>query len=512
LIIAACSSSSESVGQSSERLTAFEPPQVVSTAANFTCFGPAGIETRETSAVWNAGGIGPTGLPFSSSWLVGVVDECLGSGGFAGNGLARAVDSGGALTWTYCNFQNGCGPGGGAVPMADDGQSPPVIAQTGWANDPVLATTKINYGPEFGVGGDLVAYAGLATSNAGGTNPNMVVASISFDGGVTFNKALYVNQNHCNDGTQDQETATFDTTVFPPRLWVGWRWNSSGTYGACVQYFDVDPVAQQVHFSPLPPQEVQNLDRTPFYGVGGIILRAQNGRVTMVYSNTDHHYDCPTNANKEVKWLSVSSDDQGQTWTPSTLIRDTKKFAPCLANNSATSIMRGTFGFTNDTSTGDYYAAVLAKKDTLEIYRSTDQGNTWSSSPIKTLSGGVGSRMFPSLASDGPGRLGVQLFETDGATDTQVTPMFVGSTNAPGNVWDPEFATGPAFPIDNPGGPCSAGTLQCRTLGDYTGLGASVKAVGTQGLPSYIQAWPAFFGAPSIDGNERVMAARGSLD
>ncbi len=321
----------------------------------------------------------------------------------------------------------------------------------------------------------------------------------------------YVNQGHCDDGVQDQPAAAFDTTVFPPRLWVAWRHNGSGgTYGACVQYFDIDPIARAVIPSPNPPQEVQNLDRTPFYGVGGLIVRAQNSRVSLVYSNSDHHWDCPTSPDKEMKWFSVSSDDAGVSWTPSNLIRDTTTFAPCLAANNMSNEMR-TFGFINDSS-GDYYVALPVAKDQIEVWRSTTQGDSWLPGPVWTTfaRGGSGSRAQPFLASDGASRLGLMYYETDTATDTRVTPRLVAATNAASGFWDPPQAAGSSFVIDTAAGPCSQNTQQCRTLGDYAGIAARVK--NTRG-PTYLPAWTAFPpGRPNVVGEERATAVAATVN
>lgn len=485
--VAACSGD-EHIGTVSEKVTTVDPSQLVAPGPPNCGGGGTGIVTAETNAVWSAV-YPPTGV---ASWLVGVNDRCAG-----GVGLARASDTGFPLTWNYCNLTTGCGPGGGAVPPATDGMG---ITQTGWVSDPFLASTRINP--------DVVAYTSLANSNASGTNPNMVVAAISFDGGITFGTNIYVNSGKCGDGTQDQQAAAFDTTIYPPRLWVVWRWNSKGTYGACSRYFDIDPVAQMVLPSP-PAQEVQNLDRTPFYGVGGLLVRGQNGRVTVVYSNSDHHYDCPTTPDKEMKWESVSSDDTGISWHPSVLIRDSMTFAPCQAANNMSNYMR-TFGFIND-NLGDYYVALPTAKATVEVWRSTDQGNSWGSGAIKTITGGAGSRIYPFLASDGASRIAIHYYSTDLATDTRITPIFEGAINAPNGAWDPETAVGPTFPIDTAAGPCTQNTPQCRTLGDYVGIAA--KPYTVRGVKTYLPAWTQFPpGRPSIPSEERSTATRVSCD
>jgi hypothetical protein len=507
-----CASHDEDVGTSSAKITRVDPagPAMVSFNGGPSCAGGPGIEGSETSAVWAAGGTGdPAQGSQSPQWLVGLNSVCAPGLG----GLGRAIDNGSAPSWSYCNMiaappiTTGCGPGGGSVPFATGFQNGNPITQTAFAGDPYLASTRIAFtGPSGTFGGDIVAYTNIAASNASGSNPNMVVAAVSFDSGLTFTSNLYVNEGHCDDGSQDQQAAAFDTTVFPPRLWVTWRWNSKGTFGACVRGFTTDPSTRTI--TPLgPPTEVQNLDRTPFYGVGGLIVRAQNGRVSIVYSNSDHHYDCPSPPTNEMKFLSVSSDDNGVTWTPSTLILDTNTFAPCLANNNVSNEMR-TFGFIND-NLGDYYAAFLSAKDTIQIFLSHDQGNTWTPTPIHQIGPGFnGSLIQPFLASDGASRIGLFFYGTDTATDTIITPTFEGAKNAVSNLWDPVTAAGPSFPIDVAGGPCSQNTNQCRTLGDYSGIAAKIFP-GPQRQPplTYLPAWSAFPpGRPSVVGEERPTA------
>lgn len=516
---AAACSSTENVGSSNEAITTiFTPEKNVTTSISPHCNGAApGVETQETSAAWQAGS---GDLRTSPSWLVGANDFCVG-----GLGLARAIDSGNtAPSWTsYCTMAvgsptiPGCGPGGGDVPRASNvsGTVQQLAGPAGWQSDPYLATTRINFAPS---GRDIVTYTALA--NSGVAQLQMIVTAISFDGGVTFPFNLYVNDSFgsgtgCDDGIQDQPAAAFDTTVFPPRLWVTWRHNGSGgTYGACTQFIDIDPNALTIKLggtSSQPPQNVQNLDRTPFYGVGGLVVRAQNGRVTIVYSNSDHHYNCPSPPTNEMKWESVSSDTAGVTWTPSTLIRDSMTFAPCLMNNNYVNEIRS-HGFIND-ATGDYYAALPVGKDTIEVWRSTDQGNTWGPAPVLTIPArsGNGSRAKPWLASDGAARLGLFWYESDTSTDMRVTPTFRAARNATTGLWDAQAAAGAVFLIDTASGPCNMNTEQCRTLGDYAGMAAKIHT--TRAQKTYVPAWTAFpSGFPSVVGNERATAVSASVD
>ncbi len=508
--------------------TIVEMPAEIVTAGG-AC-GSGGCESSQSSAVWNAGGTPVAAAPpIPPSWIVsfGSAGTLVGDQIFPGEtpiglgGIARAVDGPGPLAWSLDDLSTV--PAAHGDPL-DIGSNTSTILLA----DGVLASTRS--APSGGV--DIVAYVTTAfgsdqtpttTTHLAPVDPDMIVAIISFDGGVTFTQSVYVNEFHCNGLTSsvDQPSAAFDTTVFPPRLWVAWRWNAEartvlGTYGACTQFFDIDPIAKTV-LMPLPrpkPQEVQNLDRSPFQGIGGLVVQAQSGLVSIVYSNSDHHYDCPSSTN-EMKWLSVSSSDQGKHWTSSSLIRDTNSFAPCLANGNVENYKR-TFGFIND-AVGDYYVALPTAQDTVQVFRSIDQGTTWSP-PIHTLSGNVGSRIHPTIASDGPGRIALHYYTTDIATDTFLTPVFIGSSNVALDFWDIERSVGPSFPIDHWTG-CAADTagnlLQCRTLGDYLGMGFKPHGPIVRDEPpvfSYLPAWTAFSDNPiSLLGSERVTATRVAL-
>jgi len=208
-------------------------------------------------------------------------------------------------------------------------------------------------------------------------------------------------------------------------------------------------------------------------------------------------------------WLSISSDDGGLTWGASATIRVSTTFEPCYANNNVADNLRS-FGFIND-NVGDYYAALSVAKDQIEVWRSNTQGDTWFTAPVWTIFArpGSGSRFFPFLASDGPSRIALHYYETDTQTDMQVTPMFEGARNAANALWDPPTPAAPSFIIDTASGPCTPGTQECRTLGDYVGMAAKNQK---RGVPTYLPAWTAFPpDSPNVVGNERVMAVSATV-
>jgi hypothetical protein len=96
-------------------------------------------------------------------------------------------------------------------------------------------------------------------------------------------------------------------------------------------------------------------------------------------------------------------------------------------------------------------------------------------------------------------------YATDTTTDTHITPMFVGWSNAPANAHDAETPAGQTFLAEVPQFPCTPGTLLCRVLGDYIGMGAKPRTMEFQ--KTYLPAWSAFVG-PSEYGNEQPFATR----
>lgn len=336
--------------------------------------------------------------------------------------------------------------------------------------------------------------------------------------GATFSPAgtptQYVNEGLCNDGKQDQQAAAFDLDGVPApsaRLYVVWRYNAHpgqplGTYGACIRAADVDPVNRVITWLG-QPSVVGNMTTEFGYGVGGLIVQAggagTSNRVTVVYSNSDHFYTCPAGGTQNMAWVAVSSDDWGMTWGPSVVIRSTNQFAPCLANDSMVNRQR-TFGFVRDAA-GDYYAALPVSRNSIEVWRSTNRGDTWTR--MKVFSGGTQylERFWPTLASDAAGRVGIHYYTTDRATGTRITPMFVGLKNASTNNWDPETAIGPTFPAEVPQLPCTPKTTQCRVLGDYIGMAAKPRTLELQ--RTYLPAWSTFVG-PSGTPNEQPFATQ----
>src|ERR1700690_2877414 len=116
-LVVACSSD-EQTGSSAEKVTTSEGAGIISTAGGHCGGSGSGIESQETSSVWQAGGFDTHGRPIPASWLVGVNQLCNDPGPNIA-GLARAIDTT-PFSWSaYCNMAANCN-GGLAVPFATD--------------------------------------------------------------------------------------------------------------------------------------------------------------------------------------------------------------------------------------------------------------------------------------------------------------------------------------------------------------------------------------------------------
>jgi len=178
--LGACSS--EPIGSSADKVTGVNGSWVVS--VSYPSYPPgtgSGVETQETSAVWQAGGVTAVGTRFSPSWLVGMNSflnpAC---------GLAVASDTAPPLAWAkWCTIDHDCN-GGAPAPPATDVPRGGFVTQQSCDGDPFLASTRIAYGGGYYPGGDVVVYIAMATSTLMGASHDMIVGAVSFDGGGTF--------------------------------------------------------------------------------------------------------------------------------------------------------------------------------------------------------------------------------------------------------------------------------------------------------------------------------------
>jgi len=300
-----------------------------------------------------------------------------------------------------------------------------------WAGDPAVAA---------GAPGQVVM------TNIGGTpktSGQMVVASISLDGGRTFLNTVRVNNlsGDCGGGTQDQQHVTFDMGTSPPTLWVVWRHKGAGTSGGCVRGGTIDasdPSAPSIDWGGRPAYTVDNMDRdNEFYGQGGMLIVARTidtaegpfTRVSVMYSNTaDMAADC--SATKNIAWDTVTSDNLGVDWYGAVRVTESHTFGWCAAGGAVQLGFRE-FWFTQDPTSGEYWAAVHESPSQIGVFVSRDEGGSWGRSTTITRPGHV---IFePTVAVDSAGRLALTYWEDDSAARVRRVAMGFGI----GAGWSP---------------------------------------------------------------------------
>lgn len=342
-----------------------------------TFVAPPTVRSSETSMTFSSGGRGPPGTGFLAPSTIVQFNDFSKPSYFGWSWTSDGIN------WNYCNAViPGCGGTGVPVPLA--------AGQANWRGDPGIAAASDQSG--------IVVATQLANSVGDSGDPNMIVASLSFDGGRTFTSTVHVNDAGCSNGDQDQQAVAADPTTQPTTFWFVWRhngaaWTGGGTYGACVRGGTVNPVTRAIDWLG-PSEDVENLDRTPFWGVGGLLVQAGRGALTVAYSNTDHIFD-DCSAGKEVRWFTVTSTNNGVDWTPSHEVYDTQIFGWCAASDRLLNTLRA-FGFVRD-ATGAYWMAVHDSPGTVKVFVSTDTGATWLESV--TLRTG-NDLLFPTVATD----------------------------------------------------------------------------------------------------------------
>jgi hypothetical protein len=250
--------------------------------------------------------------------------------------------------------------------------------------------------------GDVV-YVGLGDTDGDPTNgAERVVAMISVDGGQHFNTMQFVNDDSgCSSGIQDLPHATFDTTVFPPELYVVWRHNGAGTFGGCIRHgslnfsgtsndagcFISQPSIDWRGRNGGQSETVGPLQRfcangPCFNGQGGMMVQAGDGAVTVMYAGND----APPKANCAAfgaavasvqGWATVTSYDEGVTWTNDLTLFLSTNYFWCMGDTS-TQVFTGLrdFGFVR-AGNGHLYAAVHDTPNTIRVFESANRGAGW---------------------------------------------------------------------------------------------------------------------------------------
>ena len=466
-------------------LTVQEQPQDIFQSA----LGPSHIQAASTSAGWVEGPDGTGQLVYS-----GYFRDSQGNGDVK---VGFAQESSSTPVWNICLFSHTCLQAGPpccgndvninfAVPMFTDPNNPG-HSQVKWGGDPYLVTGRDN-APSAGL--VLVLSLGISQdSNNGSGHTDLVLATQSWDGGKTYVQTDLVNDGHCDSGAMQMPTAFLDPAR--GRVWVVWRYNNfpdlGGTYGACIRRGDIDVVNQKINWGTV--FDIQNLNRQQFDGVGGLMVDGSSLQdppvVTVVYSNTDHTYTCPDGDDKDVAWYEVSTTDDGQDCSASTLIRDTQTFTWCPAGGKIQNSLRA-FSFLKTITAGQVveWAALNVSRNQIELWKK-DEVSPWTLWFVWTTAA-TESRFFPSLASDDGenAHLAVEFLVNDSAG---VRPEYAGTTNALQNIWDSEFALQGQAPL-------IAGDL---SLGKYVSLGARPPIPGVPAFMSYLATYPEWIFNPA---------------
>lgn len=383
-------------------------------------------------------------------------------------------------TWHQCNAASpGCGSGGGLVPRAP--------TQATWAGDPQIAADPSQ--PQVVVAANLAN--SIQNANA---DPDLVVVSTSLDGGRTFIQTQIASTGACAGGVQDMEAIAFDPTTSPATLWVAWRHvvNQLATAGACVVAGHVDASTGAVLWT-TPARQVPNLDhQDTLWGIGGVMIQAGDGIVTLAYSNTDHtFFNCEQD--RELRWFTVSSGDDGATWGPNNLVHHTTSFEWCLFNNQILNTIRA-FGFVRGVD-GIYWMAVHDSHESIRVFESFDLGVHWVA-VHRVLQPQGGSLLFPTLASDARGRVALSYSSATDFGDISIARNLIASEGATGPAaWSAplRISTITNAPPGMPGCPfpetCNLNnTFLSRDLGDYDGM-AAVAADFPAGGAAFAPAW-----------------------
>jgi hypothetical protein len=381
----------------------------------------------------------------------------------------------GAAAWTQRNaVQPGAGGPGLTVPLAAN--------QANWRGDPVMAS----------VGNGAVVSLNLADDiQQQGGDAEMVVASISVDGGRTFVSTVRASNasGDCGGGSQDQPAVAVDNGTTPPGLWIVYRHRGSGigTYGGCVRCGTVvvaPPALPTINWFG-SAVTVDNMDRDDeLYGQGGLLIVANSfgpnlTRITVMYSNTDHaFFDC--SGGKNLAWDTVTSDNLGIDWHDAARITETNDFNWGSANCQVTNSLRD-FWIAQDPVDGRYWAAVHENPTDIGVFYSPEPGGSWVRAT--TLRQTNRNLFQPNIAVDSLRRVVVTTFMTN-ATGTQIARFMAKSSTAatsgdPTSGWTPLVGMDPFF---------APGRGNSFAGGDYQSL-IPVPPAALPGSPGFFAAW-----------------------
>jgi len=216
------------------------------------------------------------------------------------------------------------------------------------------------------------------TLGGGDGNPangaELVVATVSRDGGVTFgttaSDTVVVNGSPCGNGIQDLPDAAIDLTTSPPTIWVVWRHKGASSFGGCIAGGRVSNGGLSFD----SPHSISNMDREDTasinMGQGGLRIAAGDGAVTVMYSNNDQLEKCPQPTH--MAWKTVTSFDNGATWTDHALIFHTRKFASCVLKKTIANTLRA-FDFVRAPD-GTQYAAIADEEGSLRVFSNAHMG------------------------------------------------------------------------------------------------------------------------------------------
>lgn len=275
------------------------------------------------------------------------------------------------------------------------------------------------------------------------TSQEAVAAYISEDNGQHFQYSTRVNVGPCSNGYQDQPHAAFDLTTEPPTLWVVWRHNGAGSYGACIKSgtLNLPNASQPIVWN--DEHVVENLRGATFYGMASLMVQAGDGGVTVVEQFNGNPGTCPSQTQPFYEgWGSVYSPDGGAHWLANTKIHETNDFIPCAFAGQHQKNLRD-FSYVRSFSKGHDYVAVNDSRSTIRVFHSRSQGWAWREIFRATPTGTQGqpdstrSVLYPTLAVDGNGRLGLFYYESNPAmtgiaVDTRSRGVFCATSEPDG--------------------------------------------------------------------------------
>lgn len=439
----------------------------------------AKLVTTSNTALIRPFGNAPSATVTTDNIVVGYRDESgLTTMGWA-YGHDLSTDGGLDLAFNKCNAANPSCGGGIALPCnLWSGGVCMAPGQKAWMGTPSLVAD----------GRDNVVYVTLGDGDANTMNgAELVVATLSTGGGAHFGvtpaATVVVNTAGCESGIQDLPDATIDFTTEPPTLWVVWRHKGASSFGGCVNHAIID--GGTIQFG--APTPISGMDREFFgnldAGQGGLRIQAGDGAVTVAFSNNDQIEMCPKPTH--MQWGTVTSFDNGASWTSHSIIFHTSTFPSCVLNKSVWNTLRG-FDFLRAPD-GNYYAAVQDDNDTVRVFYSSQLGvgvpipafgapiipHVWrelcfakpkSSSywtdigekcPKAAFAALVGKTvLYPTLAADGDSRVSLLILESTKG-EQLVFPTYRGivAPRSPRPIVSTQVLSVPTPPVAGYGGP-----------------------------------------------------------